>query len=285
MNAADRSSSLRQQLAALALALAACDDGTRDPARAEGAAGRVDLLVLRGAAIDGSEDLPAPEDAEPDAGIADEPGARADVEQAAREAPPLAANGEAPVDPQRDDAARALAAGVEAPGEPGAAGQPGAPAETAGEPEKPAAIGRVRKDGVREIAFLDLALEGLDPDEVIDSLLFPDDFPEQLVPQPILDLDGQRIAVTGYMIPGRIKKGGIVHDFLLVRDLLACCFGGMPKPDEWIDVVMAEGHDAEYHRYVPLTVTGTFSVGQDIDEESLAPPIFKLVATDVRRLE
>lgn len=234
-------------------------------------ASKVAIGELRGRAIDGSED----------------PRADAGPVELARTANPLAGEARTPA-PEDDsttpdsESADELTEDLETSADSGQPGNEPAP-EAASEPSRQ--LGRMREDGVREIAFKELSMEDLDPDSIVDSLLFPEEYPDQLVPQAILDLDGQRIAVTGYMIPGRIKKGGIVRDFLLVRDLMACCFGGMPKPDEWIEVDMAEGQDAEYHRYVPLIVTGTLTVGDDIDEDSLSPAVFKMVATEVRRVE
>ena len=150
-----------------------------------------------------------------------------------------------------------------------------------------AELGILRIDGVRELTFKDLSLEGIDYELLVDSLLFPEEYEDDGVDLPanIAALSGQKVELQGYMIPGKIARGGNVRDFMLVRDLLACCFGGIPKPDEWVDVVMAEDAEAEYIRYLPLVVTGTLSVGEDMDVDAFNPAVFQLVGIEVRRRE
>ena len=243
----------RALLAALGLA-ASCSREEARPAQAP----------PRGARIDGSEDAPRPAPSESAAGEAASSSSAPDAQVPPAEGAPPAGD--------LASAAGSATAGADAPAEPAAEDAEAAPSE----------LGTLRPDGVREIRFLDLSLAGLDPDELIDSLLFPDEY-ESLLPPSLRALDGQLVSIRGYMIPGKIAKGGNVRDFWLVRDLMACCFGGMPKPDEWIDVVMEEQSRAEYVRYVPMVVTGRLSVGSDIDEESMAPAVFKMLASEVRR--
>ena len=69
--------------------------------------------------------------------------------------------------------------------------------------------------------------------------------------------------------------------WLLVRDLLQCCFGGSPEPDEWVDVDMApEG--TTYWAYVPVVVRGTFRLAGQSDEAGYATGAFSIDATDAR---
>ena len=56
---------------------------------------------------------------------------------------------------------------------------------------------------------------------------------------------------------------------MLVRDLMGCCFGGAPQPDEWISVRMEEG-GADYYPYIPVVVTGTLRVEAIEDEAGYA---------------
>lgn len=256
----------RALLALVACAAASCSDGSAQT--------DVASLDLRGTRIDGSEDPASePKTAAPvvpvlavetvETGETREPGAGA-------------------VDPEAPGTAEAAELGA-------AGGDPALddPAPPDPAPEVTAELGRLRDDGVRELSFADLSLEGIDYELLVDSLLFPDEYAEDGVDLPtnVAALSGQRVAIGGYMIPGKIERGGNVRDFMLVRDLLACCFGGIPKPDEWIDVVMADDAKAEYIRYRPLIVTGTLTVGEDMDADAFNPAVFKLVGTEVRRRE
>ena len=90
----------------------------------------------------------------------------------------------------------------------------------------------------------------------------------------------QQVALTGYMIPLRWDENRVPH-FMLVRDLLQCCFGGSPEPDEWVDVDMApEG--TTYWAYVPVVVRGTFKLAGQSDEAGYATGAFAIKATGAR---
>jgi hypothetical protein len=195
------------------------------------------FVAIEGAAIDGSEDA----DLEADKPLVAE----------------AAATGEAMADPIE------VEPDTETPAET-------APAEEEAEPEGPI-----------DMSFWDLALEELDADAMLDVFLFPEEWSEDEreelgFPPDIVDLVGRDISLEGFVIPGDIIEGNL-RDFMLVRDLQACCFGGTPRPDEWIDVVMEEASAAEYHEFLPVTVTGTFSIGGEQDQTGKALGVFKML--------
>ncbi|MFT7677013.1 MAG: hypothetical protein ACI8QC_000990 [Planctomycetota bacterium] len=111
------------------------------------------------------------------------------------------------------------------------------------------------REGV--ISFSRLSLAGTDVESLLDHL-FPltgEDPPPYDYPEEVAALDGTEVKIVGYMIPleWSDKK---VTEFMLVRDLAACCFGGIPRPDEWAFVSLPEGEGVEYFVYVPVLVTG-----------------------------
>jgi len=209
----------------------------------------VAVLPVQGAAIDGSEDPVAPE--------------------------PVTEVAEAPAEPGPDVTSSAGTDPIASEGAGDDAADPGAPDElTAAESEGPV-----------EVSFWDLSLYELDVDAMLDAMLHPDEYDEEELeelafPPEIGNLDGQEIVVQGYMIPGKMILGN-VRDFMLVRDLLGCCFGAQPMPDEWIDVVMHEEADAAYHQYIPVKVTGTLTLGGEQDKAGFARGVYKLLATEV----
>ncbi len=141
-------------------------------------------------------------------------------------------------------------------------------------------------EGPAEISFWDLSLYELDVDAMLDAMLHPEEYTEDELeelsfPDEIGRFDGQEIVIQGYMIPGKMVLGN-VRDFMLVRDLLGCCFGAQPMPDEWIDVVVHEDADAQYYQYIPVRVTGTLTFGGDQDKAGFARGIYKILATDVQ---
>jgi len=137
--------------------------------------------------------------------------------------------------------------------------------------------------GSSPITFRDLSLAGLDVDALLDAVLFPEEYePEELealaLPERITRFDGRDVSIVGYMIPGELE-GNEVRDFMLVRDLMSCCFGGSPNADEWIDVVMVEGELAVYHPFLPMRVEGRMSLGGAVDDAGFAVGIFHLEAS------
>ncbi len=129
-------------------------------------------------------------------------------------------------------------------------------------------VPKVDEKGVLPISWERLSLRELYGDRLNDLLnagaapgMVQDDGGEQTVafPESVVEVDGKRVAVLGYMIPFDFGATEVT-EFMLVRDLAGCCFGGAAQPDEWISVTMVEG-GAEYVPYTPVIVIGTLTVG------------------------
>jgi len=80
------------------------------------------------------------------------------------------------------------------------------------------------------------------------------------IPAGIKALDQKKVAVTGYMLPTRMDKG-LVVEFLLVKDPMLCCYGVMPKVNEWV-VVKMTGAGVKPLMDIPITFDGTLRVGE-----------------------
>jgi hypothetical protein len=139
------------------------------------------------------------------------------------------------------------------------------------------------RDGYIQISYLDLVLDGLDQELLVEKLLYPEDYEDLELdwPERVRALDGQKVALTGYMLPLLWKDTTVPH-FMLVRDLMACCFGGAPKPDEWTDVKM-DGEGAGYWSYVPVITRGIFRLAGIADEAGYAAGAYSIEGHDVRR--
>ena len=154
------------------------------------------------------------------------------------------------------------------------------PGEDSAVIDEPSVLG---DSGSSPITFRDLSLTGFDVDALLDAVLFPEEYePEELealaLPERITRFDDRDVSIVGYMIPGELE-GNEVRDFMLVRDLMSCCFGGSPNADEWIDVVMAEGETAVYHPFLPMRVEGRMTLGGALDDAGFAVGIFHLEAS------
>jgi len=63
---------------------------------------------------------------------------------------------------------------------------------------------------------------------------------EGAIPARIKALDGKQVMVTGYMLPVKMD-GDQTTEFLLVVSPMLCCYGMVPRMNEWILVRMAKG--------------------------------------------
>ncbi len=80
------------------------------------------------------------------------------------------------------------------------------------------------------------------------------------IPENIRAFDTKKVAVTGFMLPVKMEEG-LVKEFLLVKDPMMCCYGVMPKINEWI-VVKMTGKGVQPLMDIPITFYGKLRVGQ-----------------------
>lgn len=136
------------------------------------------------------------------------------------------------------------------------------------------------------LTFADVSLPDETVDLLLDSLfegvgLSEDEFE---VPEHIAALDGREVTFQGYMIPTK-WEGSKVRGFMLVGDLLACCFGGTPQPDEWIDVSMKSGSGTKYLPYIAVSARGTFSLTSEMPEGGFVIGVYGMECDLVERVE
>ncbi|MEY3275555.1 MAG: hypothetical protein RL153_821 [Verrucomicrobiota bacterium] len=80
------------------------------------------------------------------------------------------------------------------------------------------------------------------------------------IPASVRGLDGKTVAVKGFMLPLKVKDGK-VQELLLMRDQSMCCFGAVPKINEFLTVKMTgEGTRAVMDQAV--TLVGKLKVGE-----------------------
>jgi len=162
-------------------------------------------------------------------------------------------------------------------------------ASNAGVDSEDSEIGSVSEDSVElEGGFL--------PDEIEDlyewiefgfltSFEYPDlveldaqEAPPEL-PSDILELDGELIAIEGFMNPLAFDREG-VSQFALVNDPLNCCFGATPQLNHWIDVTLPEDERTAYYSLDPVAVYGRLEVGESF-EDGFVISLFRMRADHV----
>ncbi len=66
------------------------------------------------------------------------------------------------------------------------------------------------------------------------------------------------------MLPLKVEDGKIT-EFLVLRDQSACCFGAVPKINEWINVRMPKGKGVKPVMDVRITFFGVLKVGEVLE--------------------
>jgi hypothetical protein len=84
------------------------------------------------------------------------------------------------------------------------------------------------------------------------------------VPGRILKLDGNRVMVTGYMLPVRME-GSRTTEFLLVSSPMLCCFGMVPRINDWV-VVRMRGAGTPVQMDSPVQFCGRLHVHELVQD-------------------
>jgi len=92
--------------------------------------------------------------------------------------------------------------------------------------------------------------------------------PKDQIPDFVRKLDAKKVAITGFMLPTKFKDGKVT-EFLLMKDQSSCCFGVMPRINEWVTVKMGNGGIPPLMD-TPITLVGTLKVGELFEEGYLA---------------
>lgn len=133
-----------------------------------------------------------------------------------------------------------------------AADKPGAPVA----PLAPPAV----ENGYLKLGFEQLASYAFNPppfDPAADPKAKPPTGEEQ-IPALVKSWNGKKAVITGYMVPVKMEKG-LVTEFLLMRNTMACCFGTVPNMNEWVIVKMKKG--VQPMMDVPVEFFGLLKVG------------------------
>jgi len=87
------------------------------------------------------------------------------------------------------------------------------------------------------------------------------------IPARIKSLDKKLVAIRGFMLPLKVENG-LVTELLIMRDQSMCCFGTVPKINEWINIRMA-GEGVQPIMDQPITLMGQLKVGEVLENDYL----------------
>ncbi len=80
------------------------------------------------------------------------------------------------------------------------------------------------------------------------------------IPADIKSLNAKRVALKGFMLPLKVE-GGLITELLVMRDQSMCCFGTVPKINEWVSVKMV-GKGVKPIMDQAVTIYGALKVGE-----------------------
>jgi hypothetical protein len=86
---------------------------------------------------------------------------------------------------------------------------------------------------------------------------------EEQIPPAIKKWDGRMATLTGFMVPTNFKDGKTT-EIVLTANLMLCCYGTVPKVNDWVLVRIPSGTDVVQDQ--PITFRGKFHVGAQIDD-------------------
>ena len=100
------------------------------------------------------------------------------------------------------------------------------------------------------------------------------------IPEPVMVLNGEVVQVTGFMLPIDFDSGR-VNSFLLMNSRAACCFGVMPRANEFIYVEMPDGVTTKFMTDMPINVSGKLEIGED----NLVGSLYSMDALSIKKAE
>lgn len=95
---------------------------------------------------------------------------------------------------------------------------------------------------------------------------------EPTIPNSILRLDGQKVRLSGFMMPMQYDDTSVLS-FLLLKDQQMCCFGMAPQINQFVTVGMTIPIAT---LDTPVTVYGTLQVGEVTNEQGQVLSLYRL---------
>lgn len=94
------------------------------------------------------------------------------------------------------------------------------------------------------------------------------------IPDRIKRLDGQKVSITGFMMPVRVDGEGYVDEFALNGNYDMCFYGAPSQLNQWVHIKMQPGAKAKFS-HNPTNVSGTLEVGE-LKENGTVVSLYRL---------
>lgn len=131
------------------------------------------------------------------------------------------------------------------------------------------------------VGFDKLASYNFEVDEAPFTNQAAGDKANEQIPARVKAFDQHKVSITGFMLPLKVTSGEVT-EFLIMKDQSLCCYGSVPKINEWVSVKTAS-HGVKPIMDQPVSIQGTLHVGAmrengyligiyQMDGDKLIPP-------------
>jgi hypothetical protein len=119
-----------------------------------------------------------------------------------------------------------------------------------------------RKPSFQEVSFDKLAGYTF---EVPDGIIATNEIgkSESQIPKDVKAYDQKKVALKGFMLPLKVDNG-LVTELLIMKDQSMCCYGAVPRINDWVSVKMKNG-GVKSIMDEAVTIYGKMRVGEMLE--------------------
>lgn len=127
-------------------------------------------------------------------------------------------------------------------------------------PIKPAKTGDYLEVGFDKLAGYTFAVpEGVQPTNATDKATKS----AEQIPAEVKAFDQKKVSLKGFMLPLKVDDG-VVTEMLIMKDQSMCCYGAVPRINDWVSVKMKNG-GVKSVMDQPVTLYGKLHVGEMLE--------------------
>lgn len=83
------------------------------------------------------------------------------------------------------------------------------------------------------------------------------------IPAEVKAFDQKKVSLKGFMLPLKVDEG-VVTEMLIMKDQSMCCYGSVPRINDWVSVKMKNG-GVKSVMDQPVTLYGKLKVGEMLE--------------------
>lgn len=84
------------------------------------------------------------------------------------------------------------------------------------------------------------------------------------IPEKIMQFNGKKVSITGFMMPVKVDSEGNVDEFAINGNYDMCFYGAPSSLNQWVHVKMNQGKTAKFSHNA-TTISGVLEVGELVE--------------------